>query len=373
MEPIKTDMRMVAERILNDYSGNVRSVSSPIQVGAGCKVHRYGLFGNGQMTEPDKLVLFVDGSGGYTAIVDPSTPRGFKREGMLSEFTHKMTPREIDDTRWQAAFFDPFLRAMVKDGFMDDRGRDHGVYGVQQFHGDEVAVVAWCYPPAQPGDADGQSKIVVRGRVPGGTKEDSFYFDSAPSFEVALRASQEYAAKRLLEAKQTIFPKAQFLEAESSTCNEAQKIVLCMRDGVVDRVYAGEVAVAIAVIDLDHRADDESAVLVPHDDGQYERARVQIHASAHAPQRRDELFALAERGPSADLASVAKEGVFSGPVLSIADGIITQRVRRDGLTAQHDASNLDMSVSPGDLVDIKYVSGLGVVTNSHKGQELGHG
>lgn len=80
------DMTRVAERILNNYSGSIQPNGAPIVITAGTRLHRFGLFENGAMVEPDKLHILVDGGGGFTATIDPDTPTVCKRDGHLSEF-----------------------------------------------------------------------------------------------------------------------------------------------------------------------------------------------------------------------------------------------------------------------------------------------
>lgn len=55
------------------------------------------------------------------------------------------------------------------------------------------------------------------------------------------------------------------------------------------------------------------------------------------------------------------EGTFSGAVLSVANGVAVQKVSRDGATANHDLSKLSGKVAVGDVLDIKYQGGVGVV------------
>lgn len=58
---------------------------------------------------------------------------------------------------------------------------------------------------------------------------------------------------------------------------------------------------------------------------------------------------------------VVKEGVFSGQVLSVANGIVTQKVNRDGDAVRHSATQLSAAVNVGDVVDIQYRNGCGNV------------
>lgn len=66
---------------------------------------------------------------------------------------------------------------------------------------------------------------------------------------------------------------------------------------------------------------------------------------------------------------VVTEGVFSGLVLSVANGIVTQKINRDGKTAVHDFLKLSVPVAPGEVVAIKYINGIGVVAR----KDLGNG
>ena len=58
---------------------------------------------------------------------------------------------------------------------------------------------------------------------------------------------------------------------------------------------------------------------------------------------------------------VVKEGSFSGQVLSVANGVVVQRVSRDGKTVCHDMSKLSAQFAVGDVVDVQYRGGQGVV------------
>lgn len=69
------------------------------------------------------------------------------------------------------------------------------------------------------------------------------------------------------------------------------------------------------------------------------------------------------------LKDVVNKGVFSGEVLSVVDGIVTQRINRDGATVQHDEKVLLVPVVAGDVVEIKYMGGVGAV--SGKGWSAG--
>ncbi len=60
---------------------------------------------------------------------------------------------------------------------------------------------------------------------------------------------------------------------------------------------------------------------------------------------------------------VVSHGRFSGIVLDVSlDGFVTQRVNRDGTTVQHTLSALSHHVVPGNVVDVVYLAGVGVVS-----------
>ena len=59
-------------------------------------------------------------------------------------------------------------------------------------------------------------------------------------------------------------------------------------------------------------------------------------------------------------------GRFVGMVVDIFEGIVTQKTTRQGDTVKHDASMLSSSVQMGDVVDIQYRDGQGVVTDIGK-------
>ena len=71
------------------------------------------------------------------------------------------------------------------------------------------------------------------------------------------------------------------------------------------------------------------------------------------------------------LKGVVKDGAYSGLVESIGDGLVTQRVNRDGTVVRHDESKLSDKVTAGEAVDIRYRDGVGEVKGPAK--ELGVG
>lgn len=70
---------------------------------------------------------------------------------------------------------------------------------------------------------------------------------------------------------------------------------------------------------------------------------------------------------------VCKEGQYSGPIVSVTEGVVTQRVHRDGRTARHSAADLDKPVTPGQQVDIRYRGGRAVVILQRQEQGVGQG
>lgn len=57
------------------------------------------------------------------------------------------------------------------------------------------------------------------------------------------------------------------------------------------------------------------------------------------------------------------KGLYSGKILDVSDGLVTQRVSRDGTTVVHKMSALTSAVVPGQIADITYADGVGVVWN----------
>ena len=60
--------------------------------------------------------------------------------------------------------------------------------------------------------------------------------------------------------------------------------------------------------------------------------------------------------------TLVSSGLHCGRVLSVLDGIVTQKVSREGGTVAHAARALSLPVVVGQVVDIKYVGGVGVVS-----------
>lgn len=96
---------------------------------------------------------------------------------------------------WNDRFFEKFVGRFIERGFCEDNGLAYGVYGLPFSINDEVRLIAWCYPPADPWNPVGKSKLIVRAVTPDGCKQDSFYFDSDESLQHALAKAIDYAGK----------------------------------------------------------------------------------------------------------------------------------------------------------------------------------
>lgn len=68
---------------------------------------------------------------------------------------------------------------------------------------------------------------------------------------------------------------------------------------------------------------------------------------------------------------VVQEGLHVGQVLECANGVVTQKIDREGNTVRHDASKLSATVQVGDVVDVLYRAGQGVVTDTGKTVAVG--
>ncbi len=58
---------------------------------------------------------------------------------------------------------------------------------------------------------------------------------------------------------------------------------------------------------------------------------------------------------------VVSTGMFFGSIKNVTGNIVTQNVSRDGQTVAHDLKALSRTVKSGEIVDIKYVNGVGIV------------
>ena len=65
--------------------------------------------------------------------------------------------------------------------------------------------------------------------------------------------------------------------------------------------------------------------------------------------------------------NLVEGGMWSGKVLDVEHGVVIQKINRAGNTVQHDATKLSAAVNVGDVVDIKYVGALGVVSGLSQG------
>ena len=68
---------------------------------------------------------------------------------------------------------------------------------------------------------------------------------------------------------------------------------------------------------------------------------------------------------------LVKNGYFVGEILDVAGSVVTQKIGRDGRTVMHDLKALSAPVAKGEVVDIKYAGGVGVV--KERGIEAGVG
>lgn len=64
-------------------------------------------------------------------------------------------------------------------------------------------------------------------------------------------------------------------------------------------------------------------------------------------------------------------GLFVGKILGVADGVVTQKVGRAGETVMHSMADLTGPVAIGDIAEITYKDGKGVVRNHERGQVHG--
>jgi hypothetical protein len=69
---------------------------------------------------------------------------------------------------------------------------------------------------------------------------------------------------------------------------------------------------------------------------------------------------VAELMPQANAMTVT-DGRYSGMVLQVSNGVVTQRTNRDGTTVQHSQVSLSKPVVVGAVVNIDYADGVGIV------------
>lgn len=65
-------------------------------------------------------------------------------------------------------------------------------------------------------------------------------------------------------------------------------------------------------------------------------------------------------------ADIADGKYYSGTVLGMNDQVLVQKINRDGEAVVHDLSRLDRKVNKGDVLDIKYLGGKGLVTGQER-------
>lgn len=244
------------------------------------------------------------------------------------------------DLGWRAKYFDVFVDSMIGNGWIDDHGIAAGQYGIVSCASGETAALAWCYPPENANDPNGLSKIIIRGVVPGGTKQDSFYFDNNDSFEKALSDSAEYAKLRLSVAAETI-------EKAKASREPWQE------DAAMKTMYPVRMSAA------DTRQDQLEALGHKDEKDYADHQRVMRESRELGARQAATCFVLP--------AACVNAGAFSGMVVDVADGFVTQKVNREGDTVKHDVARLTAVVNIGDIVDVKYQDGHGNVSGNEKG------
>lgn len=68
---------------------------------------------------------------------------------------------------------------------------------------------------------------------------------------------------------------------------------------------------------------------------------------------------------------ISSQGIYSGLVTKVDGGVVTQRTNREGVTVQHALDALSVAVAVGDVVEIKYSGGVGVVSGKGVAAEVG--
>lgn len=143
------------------------------------------------------------------------------------------------------------------------------------------------------------------------------------------------------------------------------KIVVVLKDGTVAQLLSDTPGLSVALVEYDRTAK-ENVVRNPQESGKFARGWAGICPVDHSVERAVELHALAVQGPTGELDSIVMEGSFSGQILSITDGVATQKIDREGNTVQHDLSALTEVVNTGEVVDISYRGGIGIVVGTEK-------
>ena len=99
-----------------------------------------------------------------------------------------------------------------------------------------------------------------------------------------------------------------------------------------------------------------------------------IDVKAHVVPGQVKPVALPAASPQQgfDFASPSvSEGLFVGRVMDVTGGIVTQKINRDGDTVRHDLRSLSVPVGAGEVIEIKYAGGVGVVTGPGHSAEVG--
>jgi len=66
-------------------------------------------------------------------------------------------------------------------------------------------------------------------------------------------------------------------------------------------------------------------------------------------------------------------GLFIGKILGVKDGVVTQKVGRGGETVLHSMADLSAPVVEGEVAEIAYKDGKGIVKSPERGHEKGMG
>lgn len=85
------------------------------------------------------------------------------------------------------------------------------------------------------------------------------------------------------------------------------------------------------------------------------------------PERQIQTFPVSKH-EQFDRDNVVSDGAFVGEVLSVKDGWVEQRINREGNTVNHLAQLLSSKVAPGEVADIRYRYGQGVVRGLERGR-----
>lgn len=96
--------------------------------------------------------------------------------------------------------------------------------------------------------------------------------------------------------------------------------------------------------------EPEPAISLPHFAGKMALNSLADPKAASAGQSNDEA-----------VSQVVADGTYNGKILSIKQGVVTQKIGREGQTIDHAQQRLSNDVKIGDIVEIKYVEGKGNV------------